>query len=248
MAPGASRRIVLLATGLPLAALLMDAWILRRSMQSLDRMEQSHIDYIVSSSQFADPSQSAPDAMIDGKTDGDGPDLRSPLHRNGQLCAGRSFAFDLRCSFVQWAGPLSHSAAEPPALDPLRALWIWNAPDQIDGRPARPRRYRLILFRQQITDFDRSHIPPQPALYWTELAGLLPDRSGPIAIDLRQAPPPLPSIAFPENVMRIFARLEIIDFYPGRGARAQRTAIRELAFETERYRPALLKLAAEEQR
>lgn len=224
---------LLLAAAFPAAAALANLRLLLHASDALTAMEESTRNYILSSSQFADPTQSPPDALIDGQTETGVNDLGGMLVGNVAFCRGRSFAFDLRCPFVQWAGPLSHRAARPPQADPLRAIWVVAGAESSAGRPARPRRVRLAFFREALTDFDRSHIPPQPAVYWTELSVTLQDTAGPQRIDLSGLPAPRSSARFPDGVDRIFVRLEVLDIYPGQGAAAAKLPLGELSIETE---------------
>lgn len=138
---------------------------------------------------------------------------------------------------LYWIGELgfTHFPADPPLQNAPKEFYIWSG-NQASEKDyydyARPRRVRLVLLRQQMVDVDREFKLTRLPEVWGETSLELPDHPGRISIPLHFLSPLEDSTGFPRNVSRIWVRLEIQSYYPGK-LHPDSIAVSELDYRSE---------------
>lgn len=121
--------------------------------------------------------------------------------------------------YIQMRMGLTHFPGHPPLLNLPEKLLLWSG-DQSDARHfqdySRPRRIRLIFFKQELVDIDREVRFPDPPDFWAEKDLTLEDRTGVQSVNLDFLPPVAEARAFPKGIYQIWLRIEIETVYPGR--------------------------------
>ncbi len=139
---------------------------------------------------------------------------------------------DPRSLYINMELGVTHYPAFPPRINPMRTLIIWpgdqSSPAAFRAH-ARPRRVRLVFFRQQLVDPDRSYRFPDLPRFWGTRVITLRDGFGPQSIPLDFLSPIEPSPGFPHKVSRVWLRLIFESYYPGTRHRS-RVAISEIDF------------------
>jgi hypothetical protein len=119
-------------------------------------------------------------------------------------------------AYIQAELGFSHLPGEPPELNPPVELIIANgAPGTHYLEYARPARIRILAFTEEIVDVDREYRFPAPPSLYAEKILSIPDRPGELHIPLEWLPPFPESTRFPENIRRIWFRLEILQIHKG---------------------------------
>ncbi len=234
-------------------ALAASTFLVSRAAGRAEALKSMTGRLIYSSSTYAAPEQAAQDPrrLIDGDPSTAVPDLNAPARRSSDPSRrssdnsppgtgpadGAPWPWNPAVMFVQLQAGLSHFPARPPEPHPLRSIRIWSgnqASPEDFRRHARPRRVRLIYFRQQVVDFDREYRLAGEPVYAGEEVVTLADRMGAQDFPATALAPPQPSERFPHNVRQLWLRLEVLDFYPGTGVTSDAVALSEVAVIRER--------------
>ena len=238
----ARKKPYLAASALLLLLLLTFAGVMAKAVRDATALENLTTRNVMSSATWL---SGAPDLQLlfDGRPETALSDFN---HRGAQpvFPATPRWVIDPTIPFIQTHVGLTHRAAEPPVIDPLLRLWIWPGDQASPGafaERARPRRLRLLFFRQRLHDFDREYRLMDAPTLWASKTIELEDHMGARAIDLGflDYAAVEDSPGFPAGIDIVWVRIELLDFYPGVRYR-NAVAISEIAFETAGRRPPIL--------
>jgi len=138
--------------------------------------------------------------------------------------------------FLQFEAGLTHSPGTPPVRNRFDSLLIHSGNRQSDrswGDYGRPKRIRLLCFREQIVDMDREYRYPEHPVLIAQKQITLPDQFAPVSLPLDFLPIAPESERFPLHVGRIWFRIEIESIYPGK-RHPKRFAIGEISVKQNR--------------
>ena len=238
----ASKKPYLAASALLMLLLLAFVGVMAKALHDATALENLTTRNVMSSATWL---SGAPDLQLlfDGRPETALPNFN---HRGAHpvSLSAPAWVINPAVPFIQTHVGLTHRAAEPPVIDPLKKLWIWSG-DQSSSQAfqerARPRRLRVLFFRQRLHDFDREYRMMDAPTLWASRSVELEDRMGAQSVDLGFLDYSLveDSPGFPAGIDIVWVRLELIDFYPG-ARYPNAVAISEIAFETESRRPAVL--------